>query len=177
MATGRTLVVAPENDRLRLSIISHTGNLLLLDGRYQHNNCWFVVRSEVAPGASTRAIEWELTPHVNAGWSREPAVIVSQVGYHPAQTKKDFIETVKNDPVHEQVQLIRVGEDGAHRTVCIGNRGTVGNGGIRGEPGRLVLYPGGSDFRDRPDPTRLSGAARLALPVATAGICNGRRIA
>jgi hypothetical protein len=120
MATGRKLVVAPEDDRLRLSILSRTGDLQLLDGRYQHNNGWFVVRSEVAPGASAGAIEWELTPHVITGWTREPVVIVSQVGYHPAQQKKAFIESDKNDPVREQVKLVRVGEDGARRTVSAG---------------------------------------------------------
>jgi len=120
MATGRKLVVAPEDDRLRLSIVSHTGDLQLLDGRYQHNNGWFVVRSEVAPGASAGAIEWKLTPHVIPDWTREPVVIVSQVGYHPAQPKKAFIEADKNDLSREQVRLVRVGEDGERRTVSAG---------------------------------------------------------
>lgn len=120
IATGRKLVVAPEDDLLRISIVSHTGDLQLLDGRYQHNNGWFVVRSEVAPGISAGAIEWELSPHVIAGWTREPVVIVSQVGYHPAQPKKAFIEADKNDLSREQVKLVRVGEDGSRLTVSAG---------------------------------------------------------
>ena len=44
MATGKKLVVAPEDDIFRMTIESKTGDLQLLDGRYVHNNGWFVVQ-------------------------------------------------------------------------------------------------------------------------------------
>jgi len=57
ISTGRKLTVAPESDLLRMSIESRTGDLQLLDGRYVHNNGWFVVRSLVAAGATENAVE------------------------------------------------------------------------------------------------------------------------
>jgi len=50
---GRRLVVAPESDRQRMVIEDATGGgLELVDGRGQHTNGWFVVRSRIARGAT-----------------------------------------------------------------------------------------------------------------------------
>jgi endoglucanase len=117
MATGRTLVVAPEDDRLRLTIWSNTGDLQLIDGRYLHNNGWFVVRSLVAGGATKSAVEWVITPNVIPGWTADPVIHVSQVGYHPSQVKNAFIELDKNDPQRDEIQLIKVGPDGSRQPV------------------------------------------------------------
>ena len=54
MATGKKLVVAPEDPELRFTIQSNTGDMQLIDGRYQHNNGWFVVRSVVSEGANEK---------------------------------------------------------------------------------------------------------------------------
>jgi hypothetical protein len=58
LATGRTLVVAPDDDSLRMRIESRTGEIALLDGRSNHNNGWFIVRGAIPAGATTHAIEW-----------------------------------------------------------------------------------------------------------------------
>ena len=64
MATGRRLVVAPESDRQRMVIEDATGGgLELVDGRGQHTNGWFVVRSRIARGATKGAVNWLVTPH------------------------------------------------------------------------------------------------------------------
>ena len=48
LARGKRLVVAPESDAQRMSIEDQTGGTIeLIDGRGQHNNGWFVVRSLV----------------------------------------------------------------------------------------------------------------------------------
>jgi endoglucanase len=112
MATGRQFVAAPEDERLRLSIISRTGDMQLIDGRYTHNNGWFVLRSAVAPGATKNAVEWIITPHVIEGWISDPVVHVSQIGYHPAQEKTAFIELDKNDAKRENIELLRIKENG-----------------------------------------------------------------
>ncbi|MGB8490589.1 MAG: glycoside hydrolase family 9 protein [Bacteroidales bacterium] len=115
MATGKKLTVAPENDLLRLAIESRTGDLRLLDGRYLHNNGWFVVRSLVQKGATRNAVEWIITPNVVQGW-KSPAVIhVSQIGYHPDQEKAAIIETDKNDSSEVKPALIRIGQDGEEK--------------------------------------------------------------
>lgn len=122
MATGKKLVVAPEDDLLRLTIQSRTGDLQLIDGRYQYNNGWFVVRSIVAAGTTTKAIEWVITPNVVKGWIRDPVVHVSQIGYHPAQQKMAFVELDKNDLKREPIELIRIGNDGKQEIVLSGKK-------------------------------------------------------
>lgn len=117
MATGRKLVVAPADDRLRLAIESKTGDLQLIDGRYLHNNGWFVVRSLVATGAVKNAVEWVITPNVITGWIGDPVIHVSQVGYHPVQPKFAFIELDKNDPKRENIELVKISADGSRQPV------------------------------------------------------------
>jgi hypothetical protein len=118
LARGQRLEVAPETELYHLSIESlHGGELELLDGRGNHNNGWFVVRSLAAAGATTNAIEWRITPHAKAGWIRTPVIQVSQVGYHPAQPKQVLIELDPRDTRRENVVLQRIGSVGQVKTV------------------------------------------------------------
>ena len=113
MAEGRKLVVAPEDDLLRMSVESRTGNLQLLDGRYLHNNGWFVIRSLVARGVSKNAVEWIITPNVVKNWISDPVVHVSQIGYRPEQEKVAIIETDKNVSGSSVPVLYRLTENGS----------------------------------------------------------------
>jgi len=112
MATGRKLVVAPETDLLRMTIESKTGDLQLLDGRYVHNNGWFVVRTVVPGGATKNAIEWVITPSMIEGWKSSPMIHVSQIGYRTGQEKVAIIEIDKNESVFGTPVLMRVEENG-----------------------------------------------------------------
>ncbi|MFT3830528.1 MAG: glycoside hydrolase family 9 protein [Opitutaceae bacterium] len=118
LATGRILTIAPEDDALRTTIRNDDGGTLeLVDGRAQHSNGWFVVRSTVAAGATTGAINWLVTPHALPGWAAEPVVQVSQVGYHPAQQKWATIELDPRDTRRSPVVVSRVGLDGKLETM------------------------------------------------------------
>ena len=117
MAYGKQLVVAPEDDHLRLTIRSANGDLHLIDGRYLHNNGWYVVRSLVAAGATTKAVEWIITPNVIRGWISDPVIHVSQIGYHPVQQKYAFVELDKNDLKRENIELVRIDKDGRQQIV------------------------------------------------------------
>jgi hypothetical protein len=117
LATGRRLSVAPESDELRTIIESHQGELQLLDGRVQHQNGWFIVRSTVAAGAKDNAVHWTLKPSVIKDWVYPPVIQHSMVGYHPAQRKVAVIETDPNDGFNARVQLLRLAPDGRHETV------------------------------------------------------------
>jgi hypothetical protein len=120
MATGKHLVVAPEDDHLRLSIQSATGEIQLIDGRYLHNNGWFVVRSLVAAGTTKRAVEWVITPNVIKDWIADPVIHVSQIGYHPDQQKLAFIELDKNDLNRQNIELVRINNEGKQLMVVSG---------------------------------------------------------
>jgi endoglucanase len=110
---GPKLTIAPESERQRMTIEAvHGGEITLLDGRAQHNNGWFVVRSLVPPGATHDAIEWLVTPNALPGWKSDPVVQVSQVGYHPAQPKIAVIELDRRDADLKPVTLYRATDTG-----------------------------------------------------------------
>ncbi len=117
MATGKRFVAAPEDNKLSLAIESRKGDIQLIDGRYTHNNGWFVLRTVLAPEETKNAVEWVITPHVVEGWIADPVVHVSQVGYHPDQSKTALIELDKNDPQRFPVELIRISESGPVQVV------------------------------------------------------------
>jgi hypothetical protein len=112
MATGKKLTVAPETASQTMIIESLGQPLQLLDGRFYHNNGWFVVRSLVSPGKTKGAIEWVVNCNVLPNFLSKPVVHVSQVGYHPDQQKVAVIEVDKNDPKIEKATLNRISEDG-----------------------------------------------------------------
>ena len=118
LARGRTLVVAPEEDRQRMRIESRNGELELLDGRSAHNNGWYIVRQAVKAGATRGAVEWVVTPNVVPGWRYQPVVQVSQIGYAPAQPKRAVIELDPADPVDAPARLFRLTPDGRREVLA-----------------------------------------------------------
>jgi endoglucanase len=116
LGAGASLTVAPELDDQRMTIEAvHGGELQLLDGRAQHNNGWFVVRSLVPAGATRGAIEWLVTPHAIAGWKSAPVVQVSQVGYHPKAPKIAVIELDRHETEFKPVTLYRATDTGLEK--------------------------------------------------------------
>lgn len=117
LATGHTLMIAPESDLFRMKIQSLGSNLVLLDGSLQHNNGWFVVRSLVPAGATRNAIHWVITPHVIPDFRYAPIVHLSQVGYHPDQKKTAYIEMDKRETQIQDATLYQVSADGQSHPV------------------------------------------------------------
>ena len=113
-AVGRVFTSRPDDPYSKITIESESGDLKLYDGRLNHNNGWFVLRSEIAPGVTKNAVVWVITPHVVEHWTAEPVVQTSQVGYHPRQSKKAVIETDRNDGSRPLATLVRIDEDGEH---------------------------------------------------------------
>jgi hypothetical protein len=112
MASGKKLTIAPETDSQTMIIESKEQPLQLLDGRFYHNNGWFVVRSLVTPGKTKAAVEWVVDCAVQPNFLSKPVVHISQIGYHPNQQKIAAIEVDKNDPKVENVSLFRISENG-----------------------------------------------------------------
>lgn len=120
LATGPRLTVAPGDPARRMTIESRTGDLRLLDARVKHNKGWFVVRSMVPSGATDGAIEWIIRPHVIPGWTYDPVIQGSKVGYHPDQKKVAIVELDAEDEGDGTIRLKRVAEDGSFETVLAG---------------------------------------------------------
>ena len=121
-AVGRKFTSCPDDPVGRLTIESFTGDLKLYDGRMNHNNGWFVLRSEIAKGATKGAVRWKITPvhDLQRQWWHLPVIQTSQVGYHPRQPKRVIIELdsrlTSDDAVSSQdaVNLYRIDADGGH---------------------------------------------------------------
>ncbi|MDR0907513.1 MAG: glycoside hydrolase family 9 protein [Rikenellaceae bacterium] len=112
-AVGRKFTVRPDDPYNRFTIEALSeGELKLYDGRMNHNNGWFVVRSEVAAGKTKGAIEWVITPNVVEEWVYAPVVQTSQIGYHPAQPKVAIIELDKRDTGRATPILYKITEEG-----------------------------------------------------------------
>jgi endoglucanase len=112
LGTGSVLVVAPEEDLQRITIRSLRNNLELWDGRSNHNNGWFIVRSSIPAYATKGAIEWIISPSTVYGWQYEPVIQVSQLGYHPAQRKVALVEMDRNGVPEKSFTLYKVEADG-----------------------------------------------------------------
>lgn len=113
LATGRRLVVAPDTDGQRMTIENAgAGKLELWDGRGNHNNGWYIVRAAIPAGATSKAIEWIVTPNVIKGWKYAPVLQVSQLGYRPGQPKQLVIEQDPSDTRGDEVTLYELTENG-----------------------------------------------------------------
>jgi endoglucanase len=113
IAVGKTLVLAPEDPERRITIQGLSGELQLLDGRNVAQNGWFVVRSLLPVKTTGKVAEWLVRPNIIPGWTREPVIGFSQVGYHPAQKKVAVIELDQNDTPPATASLFEVLPDGA----------------------------------------------------------------
>ena len=111
-AIGKKFTSNPEDPYSRVTIESLTGDLKLYDGRVNHNNGWFVLRSEIAAGATKGAIRWIITPEVVEDWMYKPVVQVSQVGYHPSQQKQVVIELDSRETSNDPITIYKIEEDG-----------------------------------------------------------------
>ncbi|MGH2643191.1 MAG: glycoside hydrolase family 9 protein [Chitinophagaceae bacterium] len=117
MATGSTLILAPEDPQRRVEIQSTEGKLLLYDGRNIAQNGWFVVRSKIPANKTGKVVEWHLTASTIKNWIRKPVIEFSQVGYHPAQEKIAVIELDKHDTPLQTASLYRVSPEGTSEKV------------------------------------------------------------
>lgn len=113
LAVGKRFTVAPDHDHQRMRVeVKRGGPLELWDGRANHNNGWYILRSEVPEGATKNAIEWIVTPNVVKNWRYSPVIQVSQLGYGAHQAKKIVIEQDALDTKADRVTLSRLTEDG-----------------------------------------------------------------
>jgi endoglucanase len=113
IACGTMLSLTPENPATKLEIKAVNGEILLLDGRAEAENGWFIVRSLVPPGVTSKAIEWLLTPATGYHWIRPPVICYSQVGYHPQQRKQAVIELGPHNARPKNARLMCIQADGA----------------------------------------------------------------
>ncbi|MCK4748235.1 MAG: glycoside hydrolase family 9 protein, partial [Bacteroidales bacterium] len=127
LATGKKMILAPEDPLCRIGLVSETNDLQFFDGRNKAQNGWFVVRSLIPAGKTGKVIEWKVTANTIPGWTRTPVITHSQVGYHPDQNKTAVIELDRNSGSGNTARLLRVTGDGqfeeafANKVITWGN--------------------------------------------------------
>ena len=124
---GRTFLLAPHDPSRLVKISSQDADLMLFDGRVLAQNGWFVVRSLLPAGKTGKVLTWTVEPNAIEGWTREPNIGFSQVGYLPSQPKVAVIELDKKDKALATSSLYRIGEDGKATKVFSGNIAPWGN--------------------------------------------------
>ncbi len=112
LASGKMLVLAPEDPEQYVKVQSLDGDLMLYDGRILAQNGWFVVRSLIPANKTGTVVEWYVEPHTIPKWIRKPVIGFSQVGYHPSQNKIAVIELDKNDTPLKSASLFQVTPEG-----------------------------------------------------------------
>jgi endoglucanase len=117
MAAGRILTIAPETDAQRMTITAIKDTLKLSDGRIKHNNGWYIIGTKIPAGAAKNAVEWMITPNVIADWEYNPVIHISQLGYHPNQSKVAVIECDKRHYATAEVCLKRISVSGVRETI------------------------------------------------------------
>lgn len=112
LATGKTIVLAPEDAERLVKIQSADAAIMLFDGRNLAQNGWFIVRSLLPAGKTGKVLTWYLEPNAIPNWKRAPMIAFSQVGYQPAQDKMAVIELDKIDAPLQAASLFQITANG-----------------------------------------------------------------
>ena len=115
MSVGHQIVLAPEDEALRVGVKSET-EIGIYDGRHLAQNGMFVLRSLLPGGKTGKVVEWFLEPSVSNSWVRPANIGFSQVGYSPAQKKVAVAELDRNDVPAPEARILRVNPDGTKTT-------------------------------------------------------------
>ncbi|MGD0199988.1 MAG: glycoside hydrolase family 9 protein [Bryobacteraceae bacterium] len=117
IASGTSIVLAPEDPLIRVAISSESAPLMLFDGRNLAQNGWFVVRTLIPAGKTDDAVVWHIRPNVIPGWLRPPVIAHSQVGYHPDHEKVAVLELDPGYTAPAEARVLRLSADGSYREV------------------------------------------------------------
>lgn len=126
LASGKRLVLAPEDPSRRVTIESSGNELHLYDGRNKAQNGWFVVRSLIPANKKGKVIEWFVAANTIENWTRPPMIAHSQVGYHPDHEKIATIELDRNDTPQKSARLLRVTDSGEFKKAYEGELNSWG---------------------------------------------------
>ena len=111
-AEGNKFVLCPNDKYKKITVESASVALKLYDGRMNHNNGWFVLRSELPVGEKGDVLKWKITPETVSDWLYAPVIQTSQIGYLTSQPKRAIIETDCRDNSLAEAQLVKITAEG-----------------------------------------------------------------
>ena len=112
LASGKTIVLAPEDQERMVRIRADDANLMLFDGRNLAQNGWYIVRSVLPANKTGKVLTWYLEPNAIPDWKRQPVIGFSQAGYTPGQEKVAVIELDMNDTPLTTASVFHITQEG-----------------------------------------------------------------
>jgi endoglucanase len=112
LASGKNVILAPENPERTVKIQSEDQDVMLFDGRNLGQNGWFIARSILPSNKKGEVLTWYVEPNAIPNWIRKPNIGFSQAGYMPGQKKVAVIELDKNDNALTHASIFKLDEDG-----------------------------------------------------------------
>ncbi|MGC9972715.1 MAG: glycoside hydrolase family 9 protein [Bryobacteraceae bacterium] len=120
LASGKNIVLSPEDPLTRVAIASDSAPLMLFDGRNLAQNGWFVLRTLIPAGKTGDAVVWHVRPNVIPGWLRPPVIAHSQAGYHPDREKVAVLELDPGYAGPKEARVLKLSADGGTHEVLRG---------------------------------------------------------
>jgi hypothetical protein len=111
MGKGNKFTLAAEDPMRKVVIENPKSDLIVTDNRSTGYGNWISVTSDIPSGVTENVIEWTITPNVLPGWTREPVISISQIGYHPDQIKKAILELDPQTRKLEKARLVKITGD------------------------------------------------------------------
>ena len=114
---AKSLRVAQEDALRSLSLTCTSGSMSLQDTRKGDLARWFSVVTEIPAGSAQTEVSIEILPSIKWEWKRPPVLGVSQVGYHPGQTKRVVLELDPQASLEAPVNIYKLELGGDKRRV------------------------------------------------------------
>jgi hypothetical protein len=117
LRSTKSLRIAQEDALRSFSLNCSRGGLSLLDNRGNDSAGWFAAVAEIPLGSADTEVSMAITPCSNTKWRRPPVLGISQVGYHPQQSKRLVLELDVREPADNPVKLYRLQPGGEKELV------------------------------------------------------------
>jgi endoglucanase len=112
LVKGKNIILAAEDSLLKMKIVSHVGDMQIIDDRWAAQRMWFKLIAKADLTKQQKAVSLTFYPNIQQDWVKPPMIAVSQVGYHTRQQKRAIIELQKGIQNPEPVRLMKLESDG-----------------------------------------------------------------
>ncbi len=120
LVRGKKIILAAEDPLVKMEIVSHVGEMRIIDDRLASQRMWFKL---IAPADLRRqqpSVSLTFRPNIHPDWTKPPMIAVSQLGYHPKEQKRAIIELPQGTKTLASTSLMKLDESGAWQTIKSG---------------------------------------------------------
>ncbi len=112
LVSGKNIILAVEDPLLKMKIVSHAGEMKIIDDRWAAQRMWFKLIANADLTKQHKAVSLTFYPNIQKDWVKPSMIAVSQAGYHTRQQKRAIIELQKGIQNPEPVRLMKLESDG-----------------------------------------------------------------